>query len=112
MDKKRMKIVGIVCLVVCAVCIFVAIERYNANASGVRAMNSIQQNSPLGGRRGSALHEQAAGFARRSFRRVACSRVSRVPGGYCLSQSLSILSSYQRGKSVVMRPGLLLFDGL
>lgn len=49
MDKKQMKIAGIVCLVVCAVCIFVAIERYNANASGVRAMNNLQKNSPLGG---------------------------------------------------------------
>jgi len=49
MDKKQMMIAGIVCLVVCAVCIFVAIERYNANAGSVRAMNSFQQNSPLGG---------------------------------------------------------------
>jgi hypothetical protein len=49
MDKKQMKIAGIVCLVVCAVCIFVAIERYNANASSVRAINSLQRNSPLGG---------------------------------------------------------------
>ena len=49
MDKKQMMIAGIVCLVVCAVCIFVAIERYNANAGNVRAMNSLQRNSPLGG---------------------------------------------------------------
>lgn len=42
MDKKQMKMIGIVCLVVCAVCIFVAIERYNANAGAVRAMNNLQ----------------------------------------------------------------------
>ena len=49
MDKKQMMIAGIACLVVCVICIFVAIERYNANAGNVRAMNSFQQNSPLGG---------------------------------------------------------------
>ena len=48
MDKKQMMIGGIVCLVICAVCIFVAIERYNANAGSVRAMNNFQRNSPLG----------------------------------------------------------------
>ncbi|UCG47881.1 MAG: hypothetical protein JSU94_20680 [Phycisphaerales bacterium] len=50
MDNRQiMKIIGIVCLVVCAVCIFVAIERYQTNASNVRAMNSFRQSSPLGG---------------------------------------------------------------
>jgi hypothetical protein len=48
MDKKQMKIAGIACLVICAVCIFVAIERYNTNAGNVRAMNALQQSSPLG----------------------------------------------------------------
>ena len=47
MDKKQMKIAGIVCLVVCVVCIFVAIERYNANAQSVQAINNLQRNSPL-----------------------------------------------------------------
>ena len=49
MDKKQMMIAGIVCLVVCAICIFVAIERYNANTKAVRAVNNFQRNSPLGG---------------------------------------------------------------
>ena len=48
-DKKQMKVLGIVCLVICAVCVFVAIERYNTNADSVRAMNSFRQSSPLGG---------------------------------------------------------------
>jgi hypothetical protein len=52
MDKKQMKVFGIVCLVICAVCVFVAIERYNTNAKNVRAMNSLQQSSPLGGMMG------------------------------------------------------------
>ncbi|HLB72778.1 MAG TPA: hypothetical protein VJJ98_02055 [Sedimentisphaerales bacterium] len=49
MDKKQMMIAGIVCLVICAICIFVAIERYNANAGSVRTMNNFQRDSPLGG---------------------------------------------------------------
>jgi len=49
MDKKQMKIGGIVCLVICAICVFVAIERYNTNTNNVHAMNTFQQSSPLGG---------------------------------------------------------------
>ena len=47
MDKKQMKLSGIACLVICAICIVVAIERYNTNAGNVRAMNAFQQSSPL-----------------------------------------------------------------
>ena len=52
MDKKQMKIAGIVALVICAVCIFVAIDRYQTNANNVRAMNRLQQSSPLSGMMG------------------------------------------------------------
>ena len=52
MDKKQMKIVGIIALVVCAVCVFVAIERYQTNANNVRAMNQMRDSSPLGGMMG------------------------------------------------------------
>ena len=48
MNKKQKKLFGILCLVICAICFFVAIERYNTNANNVRAMNSLQQSSPLG----------------------------------------------------------------
>lgn len=48
MDAKTMKIAGIACLVVCAVCVFVAIERYSANADNVRAMNQMRQSMPMG----------------------------------------------------------------
>jgi len=47
-----MKLFGIVCLVICAVCVLVGIERYNTNAGNVRAMNAFQQSSPLGGMMG------------------------------------------------------------
>jgi hypothetical protein len=49
MDKKQMKVLGIVCLIVCAICVFVAIERYSTNASNVRAFQELHRTSPLGG---------------------------------------------------------------
>ncbi len=49
MNKKQMKLAGIVCLVVCAICLFIAFERYQTNASNVKAMNQMQNASPLGG---------------------------------------------------------------
>jgi hypothetical protein len=49
MDNRQMKLLGIVCLVICAVCVFVAFERYQTNANNVQAMNQFQNSSPLGG---------------------------------------------------------------
>jgi len=49
MDQKQMMIVGIVCLVICAICVFVAVERYTTNANNVEAMNAMTQGHPLGG---------------------------------------------------------------
>lgn len=36
---------GIVCLIISAVCLFVAMERYTTNASNVRAMNAMNKRS-------------------------------------------------------------------
>jgi hypothetical protein len=49
MDDKQKKLVGIGCFVVCAICLFVAVERYNANSNAVQAINSMSQSTPLGG---------------------------------------------------------------
>ena len=49
MDKKQMKIAGIVALVVCAICVFVAVERYQTNANSAEAANNLLQSSPLSG---------------------------------------------------------------
>jgi hypothetical protein len=49
MDKNVMRVLGIVALVVCAVCVFVAIERYQTNAKNVRAMNRGPIRMPGGG---------------------------------------------------------------
>jgi len=38
MDKK---VLGIIGLVVCAICLFIAIERYSTNANNVEAMNQM-----------------------------------------------------------------------
>ena len=52
MDPKVMKVLGIVALVVCLACVFVAVERYNTNAKNVKAMNQLGASSPLGGMMG------------------------------------------------------------
>lgn len=49
MEGKHMRIAGIACLVVCAICVFVAVERYQANAANVRAMNTLRPAAPFGG---------------------------------------------------------------
>ena len=49
MQPSQMKIAGIICLVISAVCIFYAVERYQTNADNVRAMNEFGNSSPLGG---------------------------------------------------------------
>ena len=52
MDKNQMKMTGVVCLLVSAICIFVAVERYNTNAGNVKAMNAFSQSSPFRGMMG------------------------------------------------------------
>lgn len=39
MDSKTLKLLGIICLVICIISIFAAVERYQTNARNVRAMN-------------------------------------------------------------------------
>ena len=39
MSKKGMKTLGIICLIICLTCVFVAFERYTDNAKKVRALN-------------------------------------------------------------------------
>jgi hypothetical protein len=41
-------VAGVVCFVVCAILLFVAWERYQANAANVRAVNQFQRSGPLG----------------------------------------------------------------
>ena len=48
MNAGALKIVGISCLVVCVICLFVAYERYQANASNVNAANQLFGSTPLG----------------------------------------------------------------
>ena len=47
MNKSQMRIAGIVALIICAVCIFVAVERYQNNANSVKAMNQITGSMPF-----------------------------------------------------------------
>ena len=48
MDKSQLKVTGIISLVICTICLFVAIERYNTNSNNVNAMNAFGQSSPFG----------------------------------------------------------------
>jgi hypothetical protein len=85
MDKSQMKLIGIVCLVICAVCVFVAIERYSANANNVRAMNSLLQSSPLGGMMGGANMKPATPAATKYA--LLLGALSGVGGAILLAQS-------------------------
>ena len=85
MDKKLMKILGIVALVVCAVCIFVAVERYQANANNVRAMNQIGQSSPLSGVMGVGEMEPVTPAA--SKYAIVLALASGIGGGALLVKS-------------------------
>ena len=49
MSPGVLKGAGIACLVVCAVLLFAAWERYQDNANKVGAANKMMQSSPLGG---------------------------------------------------------------
>jgi hypothetical protein len=85
MDKKQMKIAGVVALVVCAICIFVAIERYQTNANNVKAMNQIGQSSPLSGMMGAGEMKPAAPAATKYAALFAL--VSGIGGGALLVKS-------------------------
>ena len=49
MPAGTLKVIGVLCLVACAVLLFVAWERHRTNAGNVQAMNEMMRRSPLGG---------------------------------------------------------------
>lgn len=50
MTSQVLKAMGIGCLVVCAICVFIGVERYQDNAGNVEAMRQMMPSfSPLGG---------------------------------------------------------------
>jgi hypothetical protein len=49
MSNATCKAIGIISLVVCAISLFVAWERYQDNAAKVAATNKMMRSSPLGG---------------------------------------------------------------
>ena len=48
MKPQHLRPIGIACFAVCAICLFVAFERYEANASNVDAMKKMTQALPFG----------------------------------------------------------------
>jgi len=85
MDEKQMKVFGIACLVICAICVFVAIERYNTNAGNVRAMNAFQRSSPLAGMMGGGNMKPATPAATKYALLFAV--ISGVGGAVLLAKS-------------------------
>lgn len=49
MDSSNLRIAGFACLIVCLVCIFVAVERYQTNAGDVAGINQFGRSFPGGG---------------------------------------------------------------
>lgn len=49
MTKDHSRPIGISCLLVCIVCLFIAIERNNANAKKVNFINSMNNGFPIPG---------------------------------------------------------------
>lgn len=49
MDSKTLRIIGIACLVVCGICLFIAVERYQDNAGKVNAMKQMGSDMGLPG---------------------------------------------------------------
>jgi len=61
MSPGALKGVSVLCFILCAVCLFVAYERYQDNASKVQAMNHMMggRSSPLGDMLGAGPMEPA-----------------------------------------------------
>jgi hypothetical protein len=59
MQRKQYNIIGIVCLAVSLVCLFIAYERYQDNAGKVQAMNQMIGSTPLAGMMGGVQVEPA-----------------------------------------------------
>lgn len=76
MNNSPIMVVGLLLLVVCGVCIFVAIERYNANAQGVKAMNQM-------GFGNSSMHLRPATPAATKYA-IAASVMTGIGGIICL----------------------------
>lgn len=48
MNRNQMKYAGIACLVVCAISLFIGIERNATNANNVKAINNMRQSTMMG----------------------------------------------------------------
>lgn len=81
--SNQLKIAGIVLLIVAAICVFVAIERYQANASAVNAMNELG-GGLLQGMAGGELRPSTPTASKYA---IALALVCGGGGGYCLWKS-------------------------
>ena len=82
MTSSTLKIIALICFVVCAVLLFVAWERYQDNAGKVAAMNQMSQSSPLGGMIGGGQMKPATPAATKYA--LVFAGLSAVGGVACL----------------------------
>jgi hypothetical protein len=90
MDKKQMKLGAIVCGVICLICIFIAIERYNTNADNVRAMNAVRKS--IQGRRVMNGGNEIPGAAMEALERST--RLGQEMGGGELTPAMPTATKY------------------
>ena len=100
MEKSHMKITGIVCLVISAVCIFIAVERYQTKAKKVRAIKQKlnRDSTPLGG-----MMKQMTGDVKIKATTPAATKyallfavISGVGGSVLLAKSQSSVDTQQQ----------------
>ena len=86
MDKNVMKMIAIVCLVICAICLYVAFERYQTNSDAVNAMKQFTNSMPMPGGMNGAIPLKAATPAATKYA-ILFAIISGVAGGVLLAKS-------------------------
>jgi hypothetical protein len=77
MNTQNFKTIGIVCFVICAICIFVAIEQSSSNANAVNAFNTLS---------GGALELKAATPTASKYA-IFFAILSGIGGAVCLTRA-------------------------
>ena len=104
MDSKTLRIIGIVCLVICGICLFIAVERYLDNAGKVNAMKEMGRGMglPSGGLLGGADIKPATPAATKYA--VFFGVLSGLGGALCLWKASVMESAVTRDSAPPKEP--------
>ncbi len=80
MNRDNLKVAGIACLVLAAFCAFVAVERYQANASNIQAMRRFIGTAPM-------FHDLKPGVPVITKYAAFFAILSGIGGFYCLRRA-------------------------